>query len=71
MYLYVRIDAWDRNTYFDEKKGKQHPSPGDDASTAETAPGRVERGEQGEERRANSTPNGGPHLELGPWRLKP
>ena len=56
MYLYVRTDAWD---IF-----------GDDASTAEAAPGRVGRDEQGEARRANTTPNGGPHLELGRLRLK-
>ena len=43
---------------------------GDDANTAEAAPGRVERGEQGEARRANSTPHGGLHLELGRLRLK-
>ena len=52
------------------KKTKQHPLPGDDASTVEAAPGRVGRGEQGETRRANSTPNGGPRLELGRLRLK-
>ena len=28
------------------KKRKQHPPPGDDASTAEAAPGRVRRDEQ-------------------------
>ena len=68
MYLYVRIDAW----IFRQKKQKQKPLPGDDASTAEAAPGRVERDEQGEARRANTTPNGGPHLELliGRLRLK-
>ena len=44
--------------------------PGDDASTAEVAPGRVERDDQGEERRANTTPNGEPHLEIGRLRLK-
>ena len=61
MHLYVWIDAWDILT----KKRKQHPPSGDDASTAEAAPpGRVGRGEQGEARRANSTPNGGPHIEL-------
>ena len=49
---------------------KQNPLPGDDPSTAEVAPGRVERDEQGEARRANATPNGGPHLELGCLRLK-
>ena len=47
--------------------GLSRQSP--DASTAEASPGRVRRGEQGEARRANSTPNGGPHLELGRLRL--
>ena len=68
-YLYVRIDTRDRNSNF-EKKRKQQPSPGDDASTAEAAPGRVGRDEQGKAHRANTTPNGGPHLELGGLRLK-
>ena len=56
----------------DQKKRKQHPPQGDHASTAEAAPGRVGRDEQGEARRANTTPNGGPHLELrvGRSRLK-
>ena len=66
MYLYVRIDGWDILA----KKRKQQPPPGDDASTAEAAPGRVGRDEHGEARRANPTPNGGPHLELGRLRLK-
>ena len=48
--------------------GLSRQSP--DASTAEASPGRVRRGEQGEARRANSTPNGGPHLELGRLWLK-
>ena len=52
------------------QKRKQHASQGDNASTAEAAPGRVGRGEQGEARRASSTPNGGPDLELGRLRLK-
>ena len=52
------------------KNRKQHASQGDGASTAEAAPGRVGRGEQGKARRANSTPNGGPHLELARVRLK-
>ena len=47
------------------KKRKQHPSQGDDASGAAAILGRVGRDEQGEARRANTTPNGGPHLELG------
>ena len=42
----------------------------DDASTAEAARGRVEIDEQGEARRANTTPNGGPNLERGRLRLK-
>ena len=61
MYPYVRIDVWEKMT----KKRKQHPPPGGDASTAEGALGRVRRDEQGEARRANTTPNGGRHLELG------
>ena len=52
------------------KKRKQHPAPGDDASTAEATSGRVGREEQDEARRANTTPSGGPHLELGRLRLK-
>ena len=52
------------------EKRKQHPSPGEDASTPEPALGKVGRGEQSEARRANSTPNGEPHLELGRLRLK-
>ena len=44
------------------RKQRQNSLPGDDASTAEVAPDRVERDEQGEARRANTTPNG---LELG------
>ena len=43
---------------------------GCNASTAEAASSRVGRGEQGEARRASSTPNGGPHLKLGRLRLK-
>ena len=46
------------------KQRKQNPLPGYDASTAEAAPGRVKRGELGEARRTNTTPNGGPHLKL-------
>ena len=61
-YLHARIDAG----IFWQKKQKQE----DYASTADVAPGRVERDEQGEARRANTTPNGGPHLELGRLRLK-
>ena len=46
------------------RKRKQHPSQGDDAGMAEGAPCIVGRDEQGEARRANATPDGGPHLEL-------
>ena len=66
MYLYVRRDAWGMLA----KKQKQHPPPGDDTSTAEAAPGRVGKDEQGEARRANTTPNDGPNLELRRFRLK-
>ena len=65
MYLNVRRDA--SNILI---KAKQHPPPGEDASTAEAAPGRVGRDEQSQARRANTTPNGGPHLELGRSTLK-
>ena len=66
MYLYVRIGAWDILI----KKQKQHPSAGNNASTAEAAPGGVGRGQQGEARRAETIRNGVPHLELGRLRLK-
>ena len=52
------------------KKRKEHTPQGDDASTVEADPGRVGRDEQGEAHRANTTPNGGPHLELGRLRLE-
>ena len=55
--------------YFDQTR-KQQRSPGDYASTDETAPGRVGKYRQGEARRANTTPNGAPHLEVGHLRLK-
>ena len=60
------------NRHFDilTQKRKQNPFPGDDASTAEAAPGRIERDEHGEASRANTTPNGGPNLEPGRLRLK-
>ena len=51
MHTYVRIDKRDRNRYFDHK--------------TKTAPLSGRRRERGEARRANSTPNGGPHLEQG------
>ena len=59
----------DWNCNFDQKR-EQHPSAGDDASTAEATSGRVRRDEPGEARRANTTPNGGPQLELGHLRLE-
>ena len=45
---------------------------GDDASKVEAASSRVGRDEHrySEARRANTTPNGGPHLELGRLRLE-
>ena len=46
------------------QKPKQNPLPENDASTSEAARRRVGRNERGEARRANTTPNGGPHLEL-------
>ena len=60
------------NLQFDilAKRTKEHPPQGDDASTAKADPGRVGRDEQGEAHRANSTPDVGPHLELGSLRLK-
>ena len=51
-------------TIVKKQQRNQHASPGGNASTAEAAPGRFGRGEQGEARRANTTPNGGPPLEL-------
>ena len=66
MYQYARIDAWDNLI----KKRKQHRPPGDDASTGEAAPGRIGSDEQGEARRGNTTPNGGPHLDRGRLLLK-
>ena len=67
MHLIVQLDdAW----IFDIEIRKQNPLPGHDASMAEAAPGRVERDERGEARRAHTTPNGGPHLDLERLRLK-
>ena len=57
-----------RDRGYVDKKRKQHPPPGDDASTAVAAPGRVGRDEQVAAR--HTTPNGGPHLELERLRLK-
>ena len=52
------------------KKRKEHRPQGDDASTAEADPGRDGRYEQDEAHQANTTPNSGPHHELGCRRLK-
>ena len=68
MYLYVPYTLGAYLVLI--KNRKQHPPPGDNASTAEAAPGKVERDEQGEARQANITPNGGPHPQLGRLRLK-
>ena len=62
--MYIRTTVIDARASLTQKR-KQHPTPGDGASTAEAAPGRVGRDEQGEARRANTTPTGGPYLELG------
>ena len=67
-YLPIRTNRHVGN--FDEKTRTQHPSQGDDASTGGVAPGRFGRDEHGKARRANTTPNGGPHLELERLRLK-
>lgn len=50
--------------FFVYKQQNEHSSPGRDASTAEAAPGRVRRGEQGNARPANSALRSGPHLKL-------
>ena len=63
---HVRIQKLDILT----NKRQEHPLSGDDASTAEAARGRVDRDKQDEARRANTTPNGGPHLELERLRFK-
>ena len=64
--IYVRIHTWEILT----RKRKQHPYQGDDASTGWVDPDRVVRDAQGEARRANTTPNGGTHLELERLPLK-
>ena len=65
MYLYVGTDCFD----ILKINQKQYSSQRDHASTVEAAPGRVGRDKQGEARRANTTPNGGPLLELGYLRF--
>ena len=49
---------------------QQAATPGRGTSTAEVTPGRVRRDEHGKTHRANTTPNGGPHLQLERLRLK-
>ena len=66
---YVSIRTNKRLGHFNKER-KQHPPPGDDASTAGAAPGRVGRDEHGEVRQANTILNGASHLELGRLRLK-
>ena len=70
LYIHTNRHTGSEQLFWPKKRKQQHPWQGDDASTAEAAPGRVGRGEQGEPRRANRTPNGGPRLELGRLRLK-
>ena len=61
MYLSVRVDNLD---ILAQKRG-EHPPQEDAVRTAEGAPGRVGRDERGQARRANTTPSGGPNLDLG------
>ena len=53
-----------KKKHFSLKKVKNESPVRHDASTAEAAPVRVGSDEQGEARRADSTPNGGRNLEL-------
>ena len=74
-FLYINRDCYapirtNRRLRKLTKKRKQRPPPGDNASTAEAAICRVDRDEQGKARRASTTPNGRPHLDLGRLRLK-
>ena len=71
-WLNVRIICVRTNRQFGyvDQKTKTHPPQADDASTAEAAPGKVGRDVQDEAHRANTTPNGGPHLHRGRLRLK-
>ena len=66
MYLSVRIDNFDILAQTRE----EHPPQEDAASTADAAPGRVGRDEQGRAHRANTTWSGRVYFELGRLRLK-
>ena len=59
---YVSVRTNRRLGYFDKKRKQNSPQA--------AASDRVGRDEQGEARRANTTLNGGPHLELGRLRLE-
>ena len=68
MYLYLPYEeTLEIGTIILKNNLKQHASPGDSPRPPR---GRVGRGEQCDARQANSTPNGGPHLELARLRLK-
>ena len=66
MYLSVRVDNLD---ILAQKRG-EHPPQEDAVRTAEGAPGRVGREEQGGAHRANTTWSGGLDFGLGRLRLK-
>ena len=67
MYLFVPIESG----YNFTKKTRTAPlAGGRPRAWPRPPPCRVGRDEQGEARRENTTPNGGPHLELGRLRLK-
>ena len=59
----------DQNVNFDGKT-KTTPGAGEDASTAADASGKVGNDEHAEARRANTTPNCGPHLEVSRLHLE-
>ena len=65
--LYVRIDAW---IFWPKKNENRTRCREPTLARRRPPPDRVGRDEQGEARRANTTQNGGPHLELGRLRLK-
>ena len=56
--------------HFDTKKTKTQLAAGRRGEHARAAPGRVERDNQGEARRPNTTSNGGLHLEIRRLRIK-
>ena len=66
MYLSVRI----YNLDILAQNREERPPQKDAASTAQAAPGRVGRDEQGREHRANTTWKGGAYFELGRLRVK-